>query len=578
MIAAVYARKSTDQGSVADEAKSVTRQVDHAQQYAVRKGWTVDPASVFVDDGISGAEFANRPGFMQLMAAVKPRPVFQVLIMSETSRLGREAWETGYALKQLLSAGVRVFFYLEDRECSFDHPMDKLQFSMVQAFDEMERARASQRSTDTAIRKARAGHVTGGRVFGYENVEVVDAAGRRSHVDRRINEHEAAAVRLVFELAATGMGQLRIARELNDRAVRAPRAQQARPAAWAQSSVRAVLFRELYRGEIVWNRTKKRDRWGQARQIGRPESDWLRVPAPNLRIVPEELWEGAHAKITLARAAYRDATKGLRGGRPRIESKYLLPGLARCAICNGGLFVSSGNHGSGQRRRRVLSYGCTTHHLKGRTVCANSLRAPVEAIDAAVLGAIDEILTPDLIVDVLKRVRELREPTANAAEIHRGKVARELAEAEARVEKFAEAIGLTGNVPAVARRLQEADERRQALATALQAIGERLPPTLTDWSRVEADARRLLGSWRELLTRQVAQGRQLLRILLPEPIRFTPFNEAGRRGYRFAGIAAVGGLFGSLAEAQWRMASPPGLNSQLSHVPFVGEHELRRSA
>ena len=55
---------------------------------------------IFVDDGISGAEFANR-----LMASLKPRPPFEVLIMSEESRLGREAIETAYALKQLITAG-----------------------------------------------------------------------------------------------------------------------------------------------------------------------------------------------------------------------------------------------------------------------------------------------------------------------------------------------------------------------------------------------------------------------------------------------------------------------------------------
>ena len=41
MIAAIYARKSTDQTRVADEAKSVTRQIEHATAYAARKGWTV---------------------------------------------------------------------------------------------------------------------------------------------------------------------------------------------------------------------------------------------------------------------------------------------------------------------------------------------------------------------------------------------------------------------------------------------------------------------------------------------------------------------------------------------------------
>src|ERR671910_2767259 len=115
MIAAIYARKSTEQNGVADEQKSVARQVDHARQYAERKGWTIDEASVFVDDGISGAEFANRPGFLRLMNAVKPRPSFQVLVMSEESRLGREAIETAYALKQIIQAGVKVWFYMENR-------------------------------------------------------------------------------------------------------------------------------------------------------------------------------------------------------------------------------------------------------------------------------------------------------------------------------------------------------------------------------------------------------------------------------------------------------------------------------
>ena len=72
MIAAVYARKSTDQNGVADEERSVTRQVENARAYAESKGWTVADEHVYVDDGISGAEFANRPAFLRLMTALKP--------------------------------------------------------------------------------------------------------------------------------------------------------------------------------------------------------------------------------------------------------------------------------------------------------------------------------------------------------------------------------------------------------------------------------------------------------------------------------------------------------------------------
>ena len=51
MTAAIYARKATDQAGVADEQKSVARQVEHARADAARKGWTVN-------DARSGARFA----------------------------------------------------------------------------------------------------------------------------------------------------------------------------------------------------------------------------------------------------------------------------------------------------------------------------------------------------------------------------------------------------------------------------------------------------------------------------------------------------------------------------------------
>ena len=48
-----------------------------------------------------------------------------------------------------------------------------------------EKEKARQRTTDAMDCKARAGQVTGGRVFGYDNIRIA-----KGHVDRRINETE----------------------------------------------------------------------------------------------------------------------------------------------------------------------------------------------------------------------------------------------------------------------------------------------------------------------------------------------------------------------------------------------------
>jgi hypothetical protein len=105
---------------------------------------------------------------------------FQVLIMSEESRLGREAIKTAYALQQLVEAGYRSSFIWRTanahlirrpiRSCCPSQPSDKL-----------EREKSHQRTRDAMLRKAQAGHVTGGLVFGYENVDIpsplLDAQG-----------------------------------------------------------------------------------------------------------------------------------------------------------------------------------------------------------------------------------------------------------------------------------------------------------------------------------------------------------------------------------------------------------------
>ena len=183
MIAAIYARKSTEQNGVADDAKSVTRQIEHARIYAERKGWCVAAEHIYSDDGISGAEFVKRPGLTRLLNALeaKPRP-FDVLIMSEESRLGREQIETSYVLKQLTDAGVRVFLYLDDRERTLESAMDKVMLSLANFASEMEREKARQRTYDAMLRKAKALQVTGWK--GLRVSQRSPDFRRRSH-DRR---------------------------------------------------------------------------------------------------------------------------------------------------------------------------------------------------------------------------------------------------------------------------------------------------------------------------------------------------------------------------------------------------------
>jgi hypothetical protein len=181
----------------------------------------------------------------------------------------------------------------------------------------MEREKARQRTHDALVRKARAGYVAGGSVYGYDNVEVtlpdaLTGKPKRLHVERRINEAEAAVIREIFEKAAAGRGTRRIAHDLNTRRVPAPPPRRAeRPPAWAPSTIYAMLTRPLYRGEVTWNRTRKRNVWGIKRQTVRAEAEWVQVEVSGLRIVPEPLWQAVRARFRDTRASYLRATNGL---------------------------------------------------------------------------------------------------------------------------------------------------------------------------------------------------------------------------------------------------------------------------
>ena len=351
--------------------------------YALQKGWTVPDELIFVDDGISGAEFIKRPGFIRLMNALKPKPSFSFLVMSEESRLGRESIETSYALKQITDANVRVFFYLEDRERTLDNAMDKVMLSLSSFASEMERERGKQRTYDAMRRKATAGHVTGGKTFGYDNREVLSTTGHRLHVLRIINPAEAAIVRQIFEMFAGGIGIGRIAKRLNDDGTPAPRLS---PRGWAPSAIRAILLRPLYKGEIVWNQHEKIVRGGTRKRRKRDEKEWIRFDAPDVRIIPRDLWEKVNGRLP------RLKEKGdlLIGIRSPNTSSPAWPGVP-IAVAPSPIVGASYARESGRY------YGCSYYKSRGSSICKNSLLVEQDVLDQIVLKSIQDVLTEKML-------------------------------------------------------------------------------------------------------------------------------------------------------------------------------------
>ena len=212
----------------------------------------------------------KRPGYLALMNALRPHPPFQVLIVMEQSRLGRSLDEVPYALKRITDAGVRVFCYLTDSEVKRDSAADKFMIHAIAFVDDMAREQSREGTRDALRRKVERGHVAGGTVYGYRNVRM------NGHVERMIVPEEAEVLRRIFREIAAGHGYVRIARHLNVDGVPAPWRR-----AWVAASIRAMVFRDLYRGQLVWGRTRWVHAGGTKRKVDVTDpAAWITVPVP----------------------------------------------------------------------------------------------------------------------------------------------------------------------------------------------------------------------------------------------------------------------------------------------------------
>ena len=346
----------------------------------------------------------------------------------------------------------------------------------------------------------------------------------------------------------SGEGLTRITKTLNEARVPAPRPQQGRPVGWAGSTVRDVLLRPLYRGEIVWNQTRKRDGWGQANRRNRAAGEWVRIPAPDLRIVSENLWHAAQERFAERQVKYAQAGRR----RQDIESPYLLSGFARCGTCGGSLAVTSRQHGG----IRTRFYGCIAFWKRDARVCANNLLARIDVLDTEVLATLQEdVFRPAMIEEAVRLALEELSPAQS--DKTRAKLEADRRAARLECDRLASAIEQGGPLSTLLERLQASQGRLDAIEGQLRQADARRVHDV-DLGGLDGRLRVKLADWRGLLHRNIAEGRAVLRTLLIGPLRFTPVKNGRRVGYTFEGAIALDRLLSGVVDLPTVVASPAG--------------------
>ncbi len=567
MKAALYARKSTDDSDRHEDNRSITRQVERGRSYAAAHGWTMADEHVFTDDGVSGGEFVNRPGFARILEAAHRRE-FDVLVASEPSRLGRDMIRTGYYIAELLDAGVAIHYYLTGEQENGDDPTHRL-ISVIRGYAaEDHRIRSSQRARDALERKALQGYSTGGRVYGYENIWVMEDGSRQLgstgtmkpagvlRTELEIKAQEADVVRAIFRAYAAGYGTKAIAHALNGDPARQDLCQRyfggQTPAppwkgsrSWAPTSIYAMLHNPRYRGLIPFGQHRKVYQRGTKTRVR--QKTFHQVDAPALRIIEDTLWEAVTARARHRRDEYVAATGGPLHGRPRA-SKHLLSGLMRCGGCSGPMVSTTAPVGQGPARSRAVYYRCSYRLHRGTTVCGNHRTARAVEVEDRLLSAIEaKILTPAAIEYVIDLALNHVLAAEKAAPDRRAQIETEAARLGRELDRLVAVITAGQASPIIVAEIARREERLKALEVERGRLAVNLTPSGRDVARMRAAVVARAQSFRDTLRGDIPDAREALQTLIPQPIRF--IADAGApSGYRIEAETAVGPLFAQV----WR--------------------------
>jgi site-specific DNA recombinase len=499
---AIYARKSNVQDGVAEDARSVARQVAAAKEFIAAKGGSVDEANVYVDDAVSGA-FLLRPEFQRMLRDAEAG-AFQAVVFYDQDRFSRNTRHTLQSLFELSDYRVEVWDLSTAQQVELDTPVGMMSATMRSIFAQEEREKVRKRVFDAHHHKVRLGHVVCAHVYGYDNVRTPEG-----HVKRVIDETEAAVVREIYTRFADGEGSIVIAGVLNRAGVVPPRRAKPRqghggPRGWSNSTIRAVLERPLYRGDVVWGKNKvaygkeigNRDRQGtrEKMQVPRAGGPVYVTHDESLRIIDADLAARVDARRQEMYDRYRAWADTRAAGMPdKAHGKYLLTGgMLVCPTC--------GRHF--EARKRLMVYICSTRRrMPG--MCSNTVTLPIAATDEAVLAVVEyEILGTRYIKQLLSLVEDVVDDRPHLGE------RREQLRAE--VERLVGSIAAGVPADSVASAIKEREAEIARIEVKLRAPR----PTRPDRERLRVALEERAATWRDNLRAEPRAARLILRRLI----------------------------------------------------------------
>ncbi len=340
-----YARVSTtreeQENSIENQIAFFTDMIQKNENWEYIEGYI---------DRVRGESAENRASFMRMIEDGKAGR-FDLILTKEVSRFARNTVDSLTYTRDLLRAGVGVFFQ-NDNICTIDTDSE-LRLTIMSSIAADEVRKLSERVKWGHKRAIEAGHVMGNnRIFGYDkqNCRLV------------INEAEAEMVRIIFQLYSTGdYSSRKIERILYEKGYRGRNGTRIH-----HNTITGIIQNPKYKGCYCGNKVRIVDHRTREQRF-LPEEEWVvykdetgeTVPA----IVSEELWEKCYQ-------IFRERSDAIKSRERSFKDKSVFTGKIWCKAHDKPYWRTSYSN-SVSKGEPVYQWICSEKKRSGAKSCAS---------------------------------------------------------------------------------------------------------------------------------------------------------------------------------------------------------------
>ena len=344
-----YCRVSTD---TEEQQGSYNSQVNHyTEKIKSTPGWRF--VKVYGDEGISGTNADNRPGFQEMMQDCENGKI-DLIITKSISRFSRNVTVTLEVARKLRDKGIGIFFEKENL-----NTLHYTSESLLAIFSSLAQAESESMSENIKM----------GREYRYKQGECCYNMGKIFGFNQdsngivTINEEQAIVVRLMYDGYLNGMSIGGIIKDLQERKIPSPTGKEK----WSPGTVERILSSEKYKGDFLARKTFTVDPISKKKKKNTGQVSQYLITNHHPAIIEPEKFDMVQSEMTRRGCIKKNDKKKHYG---KYSGKFPFNNLIICGDCGAKYRRTMWVEKNGEKKP---VWRCVNRIQNGKTYCRRSV-------------------------------------------------------------------------------------------------------------------------------------------------------------------------------------------------------------